>query len=219
LVAAALLPAIREAIKQNEIGNASPYELSYARLGVSGASFGLFQGDTNVSHVARATLADALTANGADDATVTRILGLVSRACPNGNPLSAADTALANAALSSAGGRGLVDRMDDQLLAVVLGEVDTCTAAAVAHKLSIDPTALLYIALWVNMTGPPATLASWLSGNTELGLSSPAGPIVTRQNIESYLHSSKFFMIHPKNFVHMQQSVVAAIPLLPAASA
>jgi hypothetical protein len=29
--------------------------LSYARLGVSGASFGIFQGDTNVNHEARAT--------------------------------------------------------------------------------------------------------------------------------------------------------------------
>ena len=48
-----LIPAIKEAIKQNEIGDQSPYKLSYARLGVSGASFGVFQGDTNVSDVAR----------------------------------------------------------------------------------------------------------------------------------------------------------------------
>lgn len=216
MVASALRPAIKEAIKQNEIGNASPYELSYARLGVSGASFGVFQGDTNVSHVARATLGDALTANGTGDDAVTRILGLVGRPCPNGNPLTAEDTALANGALSSPAGRQMVDQMDNQLLAVVLSEVDTCIAGAATRNLSLDPAALLYIALWVNMTGPPGTLARWLSGNPELGLSPPPGPVVTRQNLESYLHSSKFFMIHPKNFVHMQQSVDVAIPLLPA---
>ena len=55
LVDATLLPAIRAAIKANEIGTESPYRLSYARLGVSGASFGIFQGDTNVNHEARAT--------------------------------------------------------------------------------------------------------------------------------------------------------------------
>ena len=75
MVDTALIPAIKEAIKQNEIGNASQYELSYARLGTSGASFGVFQGDTNVSHAARATLAAALRARGADEGTVTRILG------------------------------------------------------------------------------------------------------------------------------------------------
>src|SRR5207253_5742633 len=108
MVDTALIPAIKEAIKQNEIGNASPYQLSYARLGASGASFGVFQGDTNVSHAARATLAAALRAADADQSAVTRILGLVSQPCPNGNPLSPEDTGLANGALSSSDGRELV---------------------------------------------------------------------------------------------------------------
>ena len=30
-------------------------------------------------------------------------------------------------------------------------------------------------------------------------------------------HATKFFMLHPKNFVHLQQSVQAAIPKLPTA--
>ena len=64
MVDMALIPAIKEAIKQNEIGDASPFQLSYARLGASGASIGVFQGDTNVSHTARATLAAALRAAG-----------------------------------------------------------------------------------------------------------------------------------------------------------
>ncbi len=44
----AIGPALRAALKENEIGNASPYRLSYAKLGQSGASFGVFQGDTHV---------------------------------------------------------------------------------------------------------------------------------------------------------------------------
>ena len=40
----------------SEISPNVSYELSYAQLGASGASFGVFQGDTNVSHTARATL-------------------------------------------------------------------------------------------------------------------------------------------------------------------
>ena len=55
MVDATLVPAIKAAIKQNELGDASPYMLSYACLGASGASFGIFQGDTNVNHVARET--------------------------------------------------------------------------------------------------------------------------------------------------------------------
>jgi len=215
MVDTALIPAIKEAIKQNEIGNASQYELSYARLGTSGASFGVFQGDTNVSHVARATLAAALRARGADEGTVARILGLVGQSCPNGNPLSPEDTDLANAALSSSDGRKLVDQMDDGLLQIVLHGVDSCIAAAQTRSLTIDGIAILYIALWVNMTGPPNMLSRLLSGTPELGVPPPSGPRVSQHDIESYLHATKFFVLHPRNFVHLQESVQAAIPLLP----
>jgi hypothetical protein len=215
MVDTALIPAIKEAIKQNEIGNASPYELSYARLGASGASFGVFQGDTNVSHTARATLAAALRARGADEPTVARILGLVGQPCPDGNPLSPEDTDLANAALSSPGGRQLVDQMDDGLLQIVLHGADACIAAAQTRSRTIAPVAVLYIALWVNMTGPPNVLSSWLAGNAQFGVPPAAGPVVLQQDIESYLHATKFFVLHPRNFVHLQQSVLAAIPKLP----
>jgi hypothetical protein len=56
MVDSALIPAIKEAVKQNEIGDASPFELSYAELDKSGASFGAMQGDTHVSELARSTL-------------------------------------------------------------------------------------------------------------------------------------------------------------------
>jgi hypothetical protein len=214
MVDSALIPAIREAIKQNEIGNASPYVLSYARLEVSGASFGVFQGDTNVSPNARATLAAALRANGADEATVTRILGLVSQPCPNGSPLSAEDAATADRALSSDAGKHFVDAMDNQLLQTVLHGIDSCVTVANGRSLTIAPVAVLYIALWVNMTGPPTVLARWIGGTSELGLAPPTGPQVAQQDLENYLHATQFFTLRPKNFLHMQASVQAAVPLL-----
>jgi hypothetical protein len=216
MVDTALLPAIREAIKQNEIGDASPYCLSYACLGASGASFGIFQGDTNVNHTARATLRQALVTAGAAADAIDRIMAAVSQACPNGNPLDAEDTETANDALAAASGQALVDQMDATLLRVVLGELDTCIAAASGRGQTIDPPALLYIALWVNMTGAPDTLNKWLAGTQEVGLAPPVGPTVTLQNLQNYLQANTYFRLHPRNFVHMQDSVAAGTALLPA---
>jgi hypothetical protein len=210
-----LIPAIKVAIKQNELGNASPYRLSYACLGASGASFGIFQGDTNVNHVARDVLRQVLQAAGVGEDTCDQIIAAVSKACPNGNPLSQDDTALADDALASTAGRALVDAMDGRLLQVVLGELDTCIAAAATRQQTIAPVALLFIALWVNMTGAPDILNKWLSGTQEVGLAPPVGPTVTQQNIENYLQANTYFRLHPKNFVHMQDSVRAALPSLP----
>src|SRR5689334_11133354 len=157
MVAAALVPVIREAIKQNEIGRASPYALSFARSGKSGGSFGVFQGDAHVNSVARATLQRVLESAGVAPAIADRIVAAVSRLCPDGNPLADADARVANDALSSDAGRALVDAMDKKLLDVVLGHLDGCIAAAASRGRAIEPPALLPIALWVNMTGPPDT--------------------------------------------------------------
>jgi hypothetical protein len=217
MVDTALVPAITVAIKTNEIGDASPYVLSYAELGASGASFGIFQGDTNVNHTARATLLQALRANNADPDAITRIIAAVSQPCPNGNPLSPEDTLTANDALSCDGGKALVDAMDNTLLNIVLSELDSCIAAARVRTHTIDPQALLYIALWVNMTGAPDTLNKWLSGTQEVGLAPPVGPVVTPQNLQNYLQANTYFRLHPRNFAHMQDSVNTAVPLLPSA--
>lgn len=69
----------------------------------------------------------------------------------------------------------------------------------------------------VNMTGAPDTLNKWLSGSQEVGLAPPVGPVVTQQNLQNYLHANTYFMLHPRDFVHLQDSVQSAIPLLPAA--
>jgi len=215
MVDSAFFPAIRAAIKENELGDASPYCLSYARLGQSGASFGIFQGDTNVNPLARSTLSAVLNAAGLDDATVAGILAAVSRPLPDGNPLSPDDTRLANAALDSTVGQPIVDRMDDELMQTVLKGIDSCIAASGTRP--IDPEAQLYIALWVNMTGAPTTLARWLGGTAIDGLAPPEGATVSADDLRNYLLASAYFRNNPRNFPHMQASVAAGAALLPPA--
>ncbi len=216
MVDTSLLPAIKETIKQNEIGNQTPYQLSYALKGKSGASFGFMQGDTNVQQRARDTLKNALSAAGASSAAINRIMAAVSQALPHGNPLSAADTRLANDALSSAAGRKLVDAMDMAILVDdVLAGVDACIAAAGTRKVTIDPLALLYIAPWINMTGPPSLLKTWLAGAPALGLQAPTPPNVTAEEMEAYLQATAYFQANPRNFIHFRQCVAAGAKLLP----
>jgi hypothetical protein len=217
MVDTALYPAIRAAIKQNELGNASPYCLSYARLGQSGASFGIFQGDTNVNPLARSTLTDVLNAAGMDTATVGSIMAAVSCPLPQGNPLSAANSGLVDQALAAGFGKAIVDQMDDQLMQTVLKGIDSCIAASGSRP--IDPAAQLYIALWVNMTGAPTTLAKWLAGAEIAGVAPPSGATVTVTDLTHYLQASAFFRQNPRNFAHMQSSVAAGAALLPAAVA
>lgn len=215
MVDTSLLPAIKETIKQNEIGNQTPYQLSYALKGKSGASFGFMQGDTNVQPLARDTLKKALSAAGAPSAAINRIMTAVCQALPHGNPLSAADTKLANDALSSAAGRKLVDAMDMTILGDVLAGVDACIAAAGTRKVTIDPLALLYIAPWINMTGPPSLLKTWLAGAPALGLQAPTPPNVTAEEMEAYLQATAYFQANPRNFVHFRECVAAGAKLLP----
>jgi hypothetical protein len=209
-----LLPAIRAALRYNELGGASPYVLSYACLGQSGASFGVFQADTNTNETAREAVRAALWAAGMDQGHCHDIVVALSQRCPNGSPLSRDDAAAVDAALSSPAGRTLVDFMDESTLQIVLGELNTSVAAAATGGMAIDDEAQLYIALWVNMTGAPDTLNRWLSGTNELGDEPPAGPTVTAADVAGYLRHSVFFRLHPRNFAHMRDSVNQALPLL-----
>ena len=214
MVDAALYPAIRAAIQQNELGDTSPYRLSYARLGRSGASFGIFQGDTDVNPLARSTLTDVLNAAGIADDAVATLLAAVSRPLPAGNPLSPDDSALVDGALASAFGQPIVDQMDGQLMQTMLAGLDSCIAAS--GQRPIDPTAQLYMALWVNMTGAPTTLCKWLEGTEIAGLPpGPAGATVSAADLENYLQASAYFRENAGHFAHMQASVAAGVPLLP----
>jgi len=215
MVNPALIPAIRTTIRENEIGDASPYVLGFAKLGKSGASFGFMQGDTNVSELARTTLRQALTAAALDPARIASIMTAVSRPLPSGNPLAPPDLAAVNLALASGAGQKLVDAMDSQLLEQVLAGVDNCTAAAATRGLAIAPIAYLYIAPWINMTGPPSLLIIWLKGGTALGLSPPALPTLTEADMQAYLQSTSYFQMHPKNFLHLKQCVLQGAKHLP----
>jgi hypothetical protein len=214
---AALLPALAETIRQNEIGGGSPYILGYARLGKSGASFGFMQGDTNVSTLARSTLRDVLQAAGCDQATIERVLHALSAALPNGNPLNPADTHTANAALDSAAGRALVDAMDRELMDVVLRGLDSCIAAAATRGFPIAPLACLYIAPWINMSGAPTLMIAWLKGAAVHGVPPPAGPQVQAHDVAAYLQACAYFQAHPKNFLHYEECVRLGAEKLPKA--
>lgn len=202
MVDTTIFPALRAAIKQNELGTASPYCLSYARLGQSGASFGIFQGDTNVNPLARSTLTDVLNAAGTDDAKVGAIVAALSRPLPDGCPLHPDDRAAADAALAAEFGQTIVDQMDEQLMQTVLHGIDACLAVR-----PIDPAAQLYLALWINMTGAPTTLLTWLAQTDGRSVSAAA--------LEGYLQNTAYFRENPKNFAHLQASVATGAALLP----
>jgi hypothetical protein len=172
------------------------------------------QGDTNPQPDARNTLRAVLAAAGQAQGFIDSMLAALSRALPNGNPLSAADTSTVNTALASDAGRSLVDAMDMRILQGVLNDVDKCVASAQTRNVPIEPLALLYIAPWINMTGAPGTLRSWLSGTVIEGLAPPA-PTVTGTDMAAYLHKMKFYENNPRNFQHLQACVDAGAKLLP----
>lgn len=207
MVKPSLLRAIRVALRENEIGDQSPYVLSYARLGTSGGSFGVFQGDVHADPLAREALAQVLAAANVDTDTVIRIVDAVGRPCPDGSPLSPQDQRTADDALDSPKGRAIVDAMDQKILDVILSELDSSIEAAKSVERELDDGAQLCIALWVNMTGAPTTLNEWITGKQIGEVAPPAASPVTREDVTRYLKGTKYFTLHPKNLIHFQASV------------
>jgi hypothetical protein len=215
LIDQVFIPAIKKTIRQNEIGSGNPYRLSFARHGKSGASFGFMQGDTNMNGMARATLKEVLAAAGIDPAAADQIMNALSRPLPNGDPLSPEQSSTVDHALSSAGGRPFVDNMDDELLGVVLSGVDSCVAAATSRGITLLPIIYLYIAPWINMSGPPTLLIAWLKGSSIYGVVPPAPPDLTEQDVQAYLQAMPYFQTYPKNFNHYKECVATGAKLLP----
>jgi hypothetical protein len=205
--------AVKAAIRANELGSASPYALSFAKLGSSGASFGVFQGDMHANPAIRTVLQQVLHAAAMDAATVARIVGVLSAPCPNGNPLSPQDALHVNTALGSTAGAALIDAMDAQLLQTVLTHIQQAVDAAAFRKWTLADRALLYIALWSNMTGAPGQLCTWIGGQTISGVAPPHGPIVAEADLRTYLSAQSYFQQHPANFIHFKQSVAAGAAL------
>jgi hypothetical protein len=210
-----LKPALRTALRIHEIGSSSPYQLFFAGKGNSGASFGFMQGDLaarqqNVTDTFRKVLAAAGIVP-AKIESLRRPLAVHIIV----NPLSRADTDLVNAALLQ--GRLDVDAMDEEILQGVYDELDTCIRSAGGAGRTIDPKALLFAALWINMSGAPTKLLTWLNGgDPNLGRPvPPPGVVVTAQQIEAYLRATNYYISNPGNFPHLLQSVDAGARLLP----
>src|SRR4051794_31504186 len=149
-----LKPALRTALRVHEIGDHSPYELMFAAKGKSGASFGFMQGDLAAGQPeVRQVFREALTDAGVDAATINDVQQRLSVHLIS-NPLTTEQTARVNAALLA--DRAKVDAMDEGILAKVYAGLDSCLNTASAVGRTIAAEAQIYMALWVNMTGPPS---------------------------------------------------------------
>ncbi|RWA63873.1 hypothetical protein [Mesorhizobium sp.] len=213
---ARLIAAISAALRMHEIGTKSPYQLYFAAKGKSGGSFGFMQGDLAagqdiVTKTFRQILADA----DASKADIQRYLDKLSVHLI-GNPLSSADTKFVNNALKT--GSAKVDAMDQAIAADVYSDLDKCIeAAAKAHR-KISAKALLYAALWINMSGHPSKLLTWLKGDDpHLQHPLPKPPqFVGGSDMRGYLMATDYYTSNPGNAAHLDQSVQAGALLLPA---
>jgi hypothetical protein len=211
----ALKPALRKALRLNEIGNESPYRLSFAAKANSGASFGFMQGGLAANQpIVKQTFQQALAAAGIPQAKIAALTQQLSGHLTS-NPLSPGDTKLVNDALLASS--ALVDAMDEAILKGVYDDLDECTQTADDAGRAIDPEALIFMALWINMSGPPTSLLKWLKGQNP-GLSKPvppAGDVVDEGAIEAYLKATNYFVTNPGNFPHIVECAEAGAALLP----
>ena len=214
MVSAAIKPAIRGALRLHEIGNDTPYKISFAAKGKSGASFGFMQGDLAAAQpFVTATFRNAMSAAGMTAADIDGLLAQLSKHQIK-NPLSAAETSRVNRALLSAA--NLVDRMDEQILAHVYDDLDRCLDRATQAHRRVDTKAQIYMMLWINMSGPPTKLLVWLGGgDPELPREvAAAREIVTGEAMEDYLAATNYYVSNPQNLNHLHQCADAGMRAL-----
>lgn len=213
----ALKKALLTALRVHEIGSKSPYQLFFAKKGKSGASFGFMQGDLAAGQaVAKNTFHDVLEAAGFAAGSITSLTKRLSVHLLL-NPLTKDETTQVNAALDSKAGRKLVDAMDEQIAAQVLEDLDLCIGSAMSANRQIAPAAQLYMVMWINMTGKPTKLLTWLKGgdpNLTVKLKK-LGSVVDVAAIEAYLKATDYYTQNPQNFAHLQESAAAGIAKLP----
>jgi hypothetical protein len=208
-----LKPAVRAALRMHEIGSATPYQIMFAGKGASGGSFGFMQGDlaAGPAHV-KTTFRALLAAASVPLPKAQAMEALVAVHCVE-NPLNATDTRTVNAAMASSAGRGLVDGMDETLLGSIYAGLEACQAAADTKGRAIEPQALVYLAMWINMTGAPSMVLNWLSGKP-VNLARPAprlGATVDGPAMEAYLQATSYYVANPRNFPHMVESAAAGM--------
>lgn len=215
----AIKPAIRTALRFHEIGNDTPYRISFAGKGKSGGSFGFMQGDLAAGQpdVTR-TFRDVMSAAGMSAQKINDLLALLSKHQIK-NPLTPADTEAVNGALRAS--QVLVDAMDDQILQGVYRDLDRCDARAAAHHRSIDTKAMVYMALWINMSGPPTKLLTWLDGDDPhlARQVPPAGPVVGGEDMEDYLAATNYYVENPQNLQHLHACAARGMQALNGAGA
>lgn len=212
-------PAFICALREHEIGNTTPYKISFAKLGRSGASFGSLQGDlySGPAYV-KTTFRQVLWVGGVGPQEV--IDGLLARLSVQlrADPLGSEEEAAIDRALSSAAGRPLVDAMDERLLQACLGKLDACITAAHASGRQIAPVAQIAIMLWANMISSTDQLRRWLSGQrVRLNkLVPPPNEYVTLPDMLKYVASSKYYCEYPDRLNHFQYAVAVGERQLPA---
>ena len=202
------------ALRLHEIGDASPYQLFLAGKGKSGASFGFMQGDLAAGQPeVKTTFHDILAADGISQNQIENITKKLSVHLIF-NPLGPAETKLVNDALAAHS--DLVDAMDEQIARNVYDDLDQCLQTAQGAGRAIAPKALIYMALWINMTGPPSSLLKWLGGGNP-GLPKPipkAGSAVDGPAMETYLRATHYYTENPGNLPHMLNSAAAGAAIL-----
>lgn len=209
-------PAVRRALRLHEIGDKAPYRMFFAGKGKSGGSFGFMQGDlaagqANVKVTFRAVMAAATVALNRSQAIEAALSVHVVK-----NPLSAPDTKLVNNALDAPEGRLLVDKMDEEILADVYAGLNRCIAAAASTGRAIEAKALVYMAMWINMSGPPTKVLSWLAGKN-ISMATPlakAPSVVDGFAMEGYLRATSYYSENPGNLPHAMQCAAAGMAML-----
>jgi len=209
-------PAIRRALRLHEIGDKSPYRVFFAGKGKSGGSFGFMQGDlaAGQSNVTQ-TFREVLAASGVTQPRAKSIEAALSVHVVK-NPLSASDTKTVNNAMDAPAGRVLVDKMDEQIIAGVYAGLNKCIAAATSSGGTIEPKALVYMAMWINMSGPPTKVLTWLAGKS-VSMATPLAkaPLnVDGLAMEGYLRATSYYSENPGNLPHAMQCAAAGMTML-----
>ena len=209
---AALKPCLIAALRFHEIGTKSPYRLDFASKGNSGATFGFMQGDLAVHDPeVNETFRKILTAtDGFTPAEINTLIGELSVHLV-ADPLSAAELAKVNAALNAH--QDLVNEMDQYLLTKVYTALDACFAAAGPSGTTIDDAAALMMAMWINMSGYPTKLLSWLKGGDPFPGASvlAAAPEVSGDKMKRYLQATAYYIANPQNLPHMEAAVAIGL--------
>lgn len=184
------------ALRANEIGaDGSPYALSFAGKGDSGASVGVLQTDLSTNPAALNAIWKVLLAAGQSAAWASKVCAPLSKP-QRCNPLNVEDLLMVNEALKSAYARQVIDQLDALAMRALLGRMGIIT-----NEFKLTIAAQCALACWVNMTGLPTRMLAWMrAGNA-------AETPVTLTVMLDYLAATQYFSQNPRNFEHFKQSL------------